>query len=149
MALGVEVTFSPRGDRDPTVAPVCVVGLGDAARALAKRALAMDARSLAALSGVATDDALFLLGAADALPWVDGAIYLGRDPAAPRLLLPTQLCPDVPVDVLERALVQHARRGQLLEGPFAILTAPAMLVSVHDAGPIDREALERWLSAAP
>ena len=29
-----------------------------------------------------------MLGAAEALPWVDGVIYLGRDPRAPSLLLP-------------------------------------------------------------
>ena len=41
-----------------------------------------------------------VLGATEALPWVDGVNYLGRDPDAPRLLLPTMLRPAVAVDAV-------------------------------------------------
>jgi hypothetical protein len=52
---------------------------------------------------VSGPDVLLVVG--DELPWADGVVYLGRDPDAPKLLLPTTLMPEVPVDLFERALL--------------------------------------------
>ena len=136
---GFVVAFEPRA---VPLDPVCVVGVGPIARALAERALRNDARELAALRGVASRTALFLLGEPEALPGVDGALYLGRDPDAPLLLLPTQLRPNVPVESFERALI---RRAAGVEPPLAVLAEPPLLASVAGAHPTDHARLRAWL----
>ncbi len=137
------LTFRPRAI---ALEALCVAGVGPVARALATRALARDDAWLATLRGVTSGDALFLLGASEALPWVDGALYLGRDDAAPLLLTPTNAAPDVPADVFERAIVRHAG---VLVPPIAVLPAPRRLVSVAAARPVERARLAEWLAARP
>src|SRR5690349_16891045 len=83
--------------------PAAVVAQGEADRRLAARLLSLNDEGLSRLQGVSGTGLLLILGAADELPWVDGAIYLGRDPAAPALLLPTNLEPNLPVSLLQRA----------------------------------------------
>jgi hypothetical protein len=121
--------------REPPLLPCAVAAQGDAAIALARRA----ATSGRSLSCVAANGLIVLLGSAEDLPWVDGALYLGRDPNAPNLLLPTALAPTVPADLVERALT---KRFASARPPLAILVehgsievAPvgeAHLVSAHD-----------------
>jgi len=85
-----------------------------------------------------------LFGDSAALPWVDGAVYLGRDPEAPRLLVPATLTPDVPIALLERAVLRakpHART------PAALLLDPLRLVGAAAPAPLELAALERWLAA--
>ncbi|MCB9564908.1 MAG: hypothetical protein H6708_31365 [Kofleriaceae bacterium] len=53
---------------------------------------------------------LAVVGDAARLPWVDGVAYLGRDLAAPSLLVPTTLAPDAPPALVERALRARLRR---------------------------------------
>jgi MoxR-vWA-beta-propeller ternary system domain bpX5 len=56
------------------------------------------------------------------LPWVDGIVYLGRDPEAPRLLLPTHSTPTVaelPVVSLLDRWVFRSCGGH--PGPFAVV----------------------------
>jgi hypothetical protein len=132
--------------RNEALVPTCVVGVGAAARALAERALLLEDTQLRELTGVTTRDAIVLLGAPEALPWVDGVRYLGRDPEAPLLLLPTEIRPDVPSDVLERAIV---RQNLALAPPVAVLADPPTLITVAAARPVERAALRRWLDAAP
>lgn len=112
------------------------------ALSLARRALAAEDAQLGAWSGVAGSGVLILLGETDSLPWVDGALYLGRDPAAPALLMPCTLMPQVAPALLERALVGHAAAGT----PLAVLPRPAMLVPVGAARPVAREALAAWVT---
>ncbi|WP_394836684.1 hypothetical protein LVJ94_07225 [Pendulispora rubella] len=138
---GIAVTFSARGD---PLEPVGVVGVGPAALALARRVLAEDDAALAAWRGVVAQDAVFLLGAGDTLPWVDGAHYLGQDPAAPRILLPTTHRPNVPLEAFERALLRHAAS---LAPPLAILLEPRCVVSLAEARPLARELVQKWLEA--
>ncbi|MFS8071489.1 MAG: hypothetical protein ACMG6S_34395, partial [Byssovorax sp.] len=104
--------------------------------------------ALARLTGVAGPSLLIALGDGDALPWVDGVVYLGRDPRAPSLLVPTALAPNVPVALLERALLG---RGEALAALLAVLVDPPALVGVGAARPIERAALTAWIErdAAP
>jgi hypothetical protein len=122
-----------------------VCATGESARALATRLLALDDAVLAQLRGVAGTGLLLVLGAPELLPWVDGVAYLGRDPDAPSLLLPTALAPDVPVALLERAL---AARVNTLGAPLAVLDAPARLVPAADARPIERARLSAFRDSA-
>ncbi|MEZ4300219.1 MAG: hypothetical protein R3B70_35055 [Polyangiaceae bacterium] len=137
-AARVSVGFVPR---EAPLAAVAAAGVGECARALGERLLGMDDATLSGLSGVAAGDAIVVLGEAEALPWVPEIVYLGRDLRAPRLLLPTALSPDVPVDVLERAIVKRCPVT-----PLAVIPSPRRLVPVGKAAPIARGLVEEWLS---
>jgi hypothetical protein len=139
----MRIPFVPRPD---VLDPVAVVGLGPVARALARRLLRRGEEGLGALRGAAGDDVLVVLGAAEALPWVDGVNYLGRDPGAPRLLLPTMVRPAVAADAFERAIARHAA---VLPSPWAVLPDARRVFSIAHADPIDRALLGRWLEAHP
>jgi hypothetical protein len=132
--------------REPPLAIAAVAAWSERATALARRAV--DRRFAdGALSAVAGDGVLLLLGAADELPWVDGAVYLGRDPAAPGLLLPTLLAPSLPADLLERAL----RKRFAAAGPIAVVPRGAA-VEVLPLGPARGVAVDdllRWTAARP
>jgi hypothetical protein len=106
---------------------------------LAQRLAARDDAALGALTGVAADALLIVIGDPAALPWVDGISYLGCDAAAPGLLLPTALAPSIPPRVLEAAV-----RARMEPGPVAVLTAPARLVPCGAARAIDRAQLVAW-----
>lgn len=137
------VTWRPRPD---PLEPAGVAARGAAARSLAARLLARGDEELGRLRGVAGPELLVALGAAADLPWTDGVSYLGRDPDAPLLLLPTNREPAVPARLLERALLARAQELAGLEPPLAVLLAPDLLVSTAVARPIDRRVLKRWLS---
>ena len=122
--------------------PVGVAARGEAARALARRLLAREDEALARLSGAASRELLVVLGDAADLPWVDGAVYLGKDTAAPSLLLPTTREPAVPLPLVERALARAAAAPP----PFAVLLDPPLLTSLEAARPVLRSTLERWLT---
>lgn len=122
-----------------------VVATGLAARGLARRLAGLDESSLAALSALAGlhDELLLVLGEAGALPWADGAIYLGRDDAAPGLLLPTALAPTIAPAALEAAI-----RVRVPHELVAVLPVPARLVPCGGARPVDRARLVAWLERA-
>ncbi len=133
--------------RETALAPVGVAAFGDRARALARRLLRDDfAWPMERLRGAATDDALVLLGEASDLPWVDGAIYLGKDRKAGSLLVPTNMVPSVPIDALERSL---AGRFADLAPPIVVLPAHGLVFSAAPALPLSRTRLARWLEQNP
>jgi len=128
----------------PRTTPLDAVGVaarGEAARSLARRLLARDDEALARLNGVAAPELLVVLGDSADLPWVDGAVYLGRDAAAPSLLLPTTREPAVPLPLLERAFARAADAPP----PLAVLLDPPLLASAQAARPILRTTLQGWL----
>jgi hypothetical protein len=139
----MRVTFSPRAE---ILDPVAVAGLGRAARALARRLLRLTDERLRELRGAAGGDLLIILGETAALPWADGVAYLGRDPAAPRLLMPTLVRPDIASDVFEQVI---ARRAAALPSPWAVLFSPPQLFSVAHAAAIERDRLRAWLETHP
>lgn len=137
------ISFSPRDD---SLAPIAVAGLGPVARALAERLLRLDDDQLGALRGAAADGLLLVTGETAALPWVDGVVYLGCDPAAPRLLLPTMLRPSAPLAVFERAV---ARLAASEFSPWAVLADPPQIFSAACVCPIERAHLQQWLETRP
>jgi hypothetical protein len=134
----ISVVWRPR--RTP-LDPVGVAARGEAARALARRLLVREDEALARLSGAASRELLVVLGDSADLPWVDGAVYLGKDAAAPSLLLPTTREPSVPLPLVERALSRAAEAPP----PFAVLLEPPQVASLEAARPILRSTLEQWL----
>ncbi|RKH23742.1 hypothetical protein D7Y13_27845 [Corallococcus praedator] len=135
---GLSVRWRPRA---VPLEPVAVAGVGPVARALGARAARADDAMLESWSGVAGPDVLVLLGVAASLPWVEGVVYLGRDPLAPGLLLPCALEPEVAVSLLERALL--AGQG---DAPLVVLPASARLVPVGAAQRVVRASLVAWLA---
>jgi hypothetical protein len=109
---------------------------------LARRALERDDEQLVRLRGAASGDLLLFLGDAEELPWADGAVYLGRDPDAPGLLMPTLLAPAVHAPLLERAF---RRRFPDAGQPIAVLPGARVLLSAAAARPVDRVTLRAWL----
>jgi hypothetical protein len=139
----VDITFVPRAD---SLDPVSVVAMGPVARVLARRLLRLSDAGLAALRGVAGDGLIALIGDPAALPWADGVVYLGRDAGAPRLLMPTTLRPTVAPDVFERAIARHTGTQA---GPWAVLPAPPLVISLADALPVERACVRRFLGIPP
>jgi hypothetical protein len=77
----------------PRASPLRVAGVhasGDAAITLA-RLLTKRPDAARQLAAVSSGDAIVVIGTASALPWIDGAVWLGREPEAPELLVPTHL----------------------------------------------------------
>jgi len=136
----IRIDWIPRAT--PLIARA-VAASGAAARALGRRLAELDDAALGALAAVAGADLLIVLGEPSSLPWVDGVGYLGRDDAAPGLLLPTALAPSVPPAALEAAV-----RAAAGSAPVAVLAAPRRLVPCGRARAIDRERLVAWLGAA-
>ncbi|MBI5537989.1 MAG: hypothetical protein HY898_35025 [Deltaproteobacteria bacterium] len=128
----VSIEWQPRlVPLDPCAAAAC----GAAALALARRLQAEPAEKLTLLRGVAGADVLAVCGAPENLPWVDGVVYLGIDPAAPRLRLPTCLRPSVPVDLIERAILRLS--GAATGAPLAVLCAePLCIIPLAAALPV-------------
>lgn len=109
---------------------------------LARRLLARDDENLAKLSGIAGDNILLIFGEAEALPWADGALYLGREAEASSLFLPTTLAPDAPVLLLERAW--RARFAQL-SLPLAVVPQWNLILPCGAAQSIARRELEKFV----
>jgi hypothetical protein len=122
------------GPRPAPLAPSAVYAEKDAARALVRRLLARTDEELARLRGVAAPDLVLIVG--EELPWVDGARYLGVDPLAPALLLPTARAPTVSPALLERAF----------GGTFAVLPDPPRLVPLVDARALSRAKLKAFVA---
>jgi hypothetical protein len=133
----VRIAFTPRNE---ILEPAAVAGAGPVALALARRLMAHG--SVERFTGVAAASLVIAIG--DDLPWVDGVTYLGRDPQAPLLLLPTQLEPSARIDLVERALSMRAKG---VSPPLAILASPPRIVSLAAALPIDRARLAAWIEA--
>ncbi|MEV6212862.1 hypothetical protein [Kitasatospora sp. NPDC051914] len=134
-----EPVFALRWERrEPPLPPAAVLALGDAVPALAA---ATRARLLAGvrLGTLADAGALLVLGAADDLPWADGARYLGRDG---ELLVPTTARP-LPAPALWPAAL-GARRDQV-----CVLLPGHALVADPPPPTTDPSALDRFLPAEP
>ncbi len=137
---------APRwGPRRPPLAAVAVAGRGAVGAALARAALAQAGRSADDPEGAPDGDPLplrahatgdLLIVCADpgaALPWADGATFLGVDPAAPGLLLPIHRAPDLPAALLAAAVARGAPAGA---GPFALLPDDGLIVALGPPRPL-------------
>ena len=116
------------GRRERPLSPIAAVGLGSVATALG-RALLEREGSWRASAG---DDVLLVVG--DAVPWIDGLIWLGRDPRAPGLLLPTGFEPPVHPQLIAAQL-----------GPVALILSPPMRLALGGLGKLDPATLAAWL----
>jgi hypothetical protein len=147
------IPFGWRSRAEPLV-PAAAAAVGEAAvRILAARLLARDDAELARIHGVVASDrsVIVILAEPALLPWFDGVLYLGRDPRAPSLLVPTPLEPDVPIELVERALLRRVREAgpPSLRGPqsshhatpLAVLLDVPAVVPCGPALPLARSRL--------
>ena len=102
---------------------------------------------LALLRGLQWADGLALEGAEGTLPWADGALYVGRDARAPKLLLPCALEPDAPLELWARAFERALPRE--LAAPILVLPDSRSAVSLAGARNVERAKVEEWLRALP
>lgn len=102
-----------------------VVGVGSIANTLAHR-LIQDPEHLC--KGIITNDLLLVEGAANELPWVEGALYLGEDSKAPSLFMPTTLCPDKPIALVQRNL---RKKAAIASGAIAVLPHEYLLIDMR------------------
>lgn len=91
--------------REPPLAPSAVLARGEAAAALVRSMRALPLDTLSELRAVVGAELIIVSGTGEALPWADGVVYLGIDPKAPALRMPTWLMPTLPVALLERAIL--------------------------------------------
>jgi MoxR-vWA-beta-propeller ternary system domain bpX5 len=131
----IQVGLRPRGEALPAVA---LLAHGTPARRLAEKLLAV--AEPGRWQGVAGRELLVVLG--DDLPWCDGVRYLGREPEAPSLLLPTTARFSVAPALVERHLLAKGERA-----PIVVCDAPAVIVSLAGARPIAHRRLSEWLAA--
>jgi hypothetical protein len=126
--------------RERPLRPVGVVASGRVAEALVERLLAQQDRG--EWRGVGGVGWVVVLG--EGPPWIDGGLFLGVDPAAPRLLLPTHSAPVVegaPVARWLEGLVAARCVGR--PGPYAV--APALgILPVGAARALHPDGLGRW-----
>ena len=123
--------------REPPLPAAAVVGRGPARHALIQRLLAYDDAHLARLQGVASPELVAVAADTADLPWVDGLVYVGQDQDAPSLWLPTTLRPDVPLDLLQRAILARAPASA---APVVVLVDG--LIPMGGARPVTRERLQ-------
>jgi len=130
--------------RDTPLLPTAVAAYGPASLRLARRLLQLPDESLSQLEGVAGQQLILVQGAGEQLPWADGVQYLGVDPAAPFLLLPTNYRPSLPEAFVQKALLKKAGSS----GRIAVLPSPLLLVPLQAARPVFRSVLTAWMGKA-
>jgi hypothetical protein len=124
------------------LAPCAALGLGAAALALVERLLQLEPEQLERLRGVASPDAVVVLGQGDDLPWCEGIAYLGQQSEAPELLLPCAVAPSVPAPLLLGAL--KLRFAGELRAPCAVWLEPPLVISVAEAQTLNAARLAEW-----
>lgn len=127
-------------ERAAPLPPRAAVGLGPVAAALLGRLRRATPDELRGVEGAASEGALVVLGEASLLPWVDGVVYLGRDPRAPSLLLPTAQEPTLHPALLEGAVARRVGGG--FSWSVAVLPSPPRLVVVESPRRLDPRALD-------
>jgi hypothetical protein len=136
--------------REPALVPCAALAFREAVRPLLVRLLELDEPRLLRLRALRGREFLLIQGNADDLPWSDGLIYLGKDEAAPRLLLPTTLAPNVPSALFERGLARHCATGpRPSTAPWAVSLEPPLVVSLAEARPLSLRAARAWLDLSP
>ena len=123
------------------------LGLGAVARDLLHVLARLPDARLSRLRGVWSDGLVLVTGAFDDLPWCDGARYLGKDAAAPSLLVPTVLALDVHPTLVERAIARHVGEPtDAVAPPWALCFEPFMVIPAGRALALSRDAIEARLA---
>ena len=109
MSSSVQAWCPKWSHRDEPLAPVAAWFETRLLELLRLRLLSFTQTRLALLNVIVAREGVLILGDADALPWIDGAIWLGRDEAANELLQPTLWQTDVPSILLRQACFRKTK----------------------------------------
>lgn len=120
----------------PPMRPVAVLAQGPSVGPMRAR---LRSGPLAGLSGVGNAELVVVIGEAALLPWVEGALYLGRPAGAVGVLWPVLLWPDQPVDLVAERIVAGWSGREL---PVAYLPDPGRVIPLGAARPISVAWLE-------
>jgi hypothetical protein len=127
--------------RTHALTPIAVAASGATAQKLLQRVQEFNDERLRVLRGVAFENTVVLTGCEEDLPWIEGVLYLGRDPAAPHLLIPTNLSPDVPLSLLDEAIFKRSLRE-----PLALLPGEKLVIPLDGERELSRESILGWLA---
>jgi hypothetical protein len=122
-------------NRFDALEPSALIAFGNAAENLRGKLLTFDDEKLSALQGVFAENLLFVAGAKEILPWANGVVYLGKDRLAPSVFVPTNLRPNVPLDLFEKSLLAKFSAQK----PFAVVENK--IISIGKMHPISRKIL--------
>lgn len=125
--------------REP-LEPRAVLAFGPVAQRLMARVLEYSDVELAQWTGVTNDELVVLLGDGSGeavLPWVDGVIYLGSDPRAPGLFVPTAIETKAPLELVARSLLRRS------PPPLAVSLEPPRIVPLVKARRLSRALVEQ------
>ena len=136
MKLLLEIKWQNRLD---ALEPLAVIAFDRAAIRLREKLLSLEDEKLSILQGIFAENLLFVAGANDILPWVDGVIYLGKNPNALSIYLPTNLRPEMPLDLFEKSLLRNFADQK----PFAVVGKK--IIPVGKMRPISRQILSEIL----
>ncbi len=110
----LEIKWQNRFD---SLEPRALIVFDEAATRLKEKLWSFDDERLSGLQGVFAENLLFIAGTSENLPWINGGIYLGKDENAPSIFLPTNLRPNLPIDLFEKSLLLKFTEQK----PFAVL----------------------------
>lgn len=111
--------------REAQEPPRAAVAWGrEVSRQLLQRLGRLPATQQASLSATAGGELLVVTGEAAELPWVDGVAYAAPCAEAPQLWLPLLSEPELPADLIARALQQRFGRAPLLLWPAPLAVVP-------------------------
>lgn len=134
----ISISWSPT---DTPLQPCVAVATDSIAAQLLQKLITMDDAALAAYKGVAGKNIVLISG--DSLPWVNGIRYLGSDPQAPNLFVPTNLQCNIPLALLDKAI-----KRQVANTPVALLPELNAMVSFQQALSVCRDLVSDWLEGA-
>lgn len=105
----------------PRFVPLKSVGLlvgSEHREGVKKLLLNMEDNRCTRLRGSYCEHAVVIFGEAGDLPWLPGGAYIGQDSNAPHLFIPTLLKPNIPVDLLDKAVGIKFGVGQFVVNPW-------------------------------
>lgn len=132
MKQQLEIKWQNRLD---SLEPLALIAFDQTAIRLQEKLLLLDDEKLSVLQGVFAENLLFVQAQSENLPWIDGGIYLGKDQKAPSIYLPTNLRPNIPLDLFEKSLLLNFSEQK----PFAVVGKK--IIPVGKMRPISRNVL--------
>lgn len=133
----IPISWATRSDSP--LKPEIVVASGKLACHLLTKCLDFNEQRLAHIEGLSCAD-LVLLKSDEDLPWIKGVSFLGRDALAPNIYIPTHLTANVPLPLLEKALLKKTGVG-----PIAVLPVFHQLLPLDKLLNLDRQTINVWL----
>ncbi len=131
------IKWIPR--QTPLTAMAVVTKQPVAAQLVSKLLLRID-KELSELKGCYAGDYVVIIGDESMLPWINGAVYFGKDPDAPSLLMPTHSKPTVHTGLVEKAFSKLTAKGRII-----IMPDDAVVIPILKALPLDTNALKAFL----